>query len=145
MFSFRFNMTADTLPTHWTFPQYGWKEGAQVLNGSRAFSILEDGYDKQDDWYSPSKYPYFYIIEHNGVSGHTRMSYKALTSEDVINVYRIKIEEAEEIARHSDIDSFDSEIIEKSEKIDVDWVDPREDEPVCDWDAYQPEMPELIF
>lgn len=131
MTSFRFNMTADTLPTHWIFPNTGWNDGAQILNGSRAFDILEEGEDRRDDWFSPNKYPYLFIIKHSGANGHSRMGYRALTEENVEEVYRIDREMAEwivqqELADDDDaVDNFVDVLMEEAEKIEVSWVDPR--------------------
>ena len=131
MTSLRYNMTADTLPTHWAFPNIGWNEGAQVLGSTRALCILEDGEDKQDDWYSQSKYPYLYIIKHEGVSGRIEMGYKALTKGDIKEVYRIEREMAEyivnmELQDDDDIvDNYVDVLMEEAEKIEITWVDPR--------------------
>lgn len=69
-------------------------QGAQVLDVEHALWLIEEGYDRTDDWYSAKEHTELLLIKVSGFSGDRGpLNYDAITEGDVIEVRSIDTDE----------------------------------------------------
>jgi len=118
MTAIRFSRQKETLPISWTFPGTGEHEGAQVWEAANAAEVLEndgeapgwtDGYD-----YNPSQgYDHVLILDVDGTSGESgRLSWDAVTEDDVNAVYMLTFQRARQIVQELPIELVEEGLID---------------------------------
>lgn len=87
------NLEKNQLPKHWYYPPNNIFDGAQVLSVSKALHMAVTKEDNRDDWFHFDSYTYLAFLNVSGLSGESRLGYRAILENDLKDMYVIELSE----------------------------------------------------
>lgn len=145
------DLEPNQLPTHWTYPDAGLFEGAQVLDVEEALAMAASGEHVGDDFFKPSLYGHLALIRVESTTGERGpLGYDAITADDIQEMRVIEYNDAAlgwelmEIAMQLEEEGADIDL-DAVYGGDTDWMSCRGDEiAALLWRDARPVTPEFV-